>query len=191
MRIESQPDMRGATYHIIIRRSARTTKLVYARRDSIRRYFDPVEDSLRREYFDKPPDNKEARWKLIGDIGRRAAENHRRYAAYTKDSIALKNTQVASRRYVALLDSVFLADDDAFHDFSSVRTVKAKTVMVIHATQYRLYREAAGQPVRKAYMTAPDMDTNPLFVRLLTQTLELYRLSHPNSFMDKRYTRDY
>ncbi|UYZ57387.1 hypothetical protein [Hymenobacter latericus] len=188
--IESKPDMGRTAFLIRVQRGPRVTKLVYARRDSIKRYSDPVQDSLIRELKAMSAANPQLPG-LIHAAGSRLIENQRRYGAYTQDSITLKNAWASNRAYIALLDSVFRADDAAFRDYGSARTVNGRHSVVLHATAYRLYRQATGLPERKAYMTAPDSHTNPLFVRLLTQTLALYRHNHPDSFMAPRYTRDY
>ena len=182
--INAQPDM-GKKFSISIRRNKTIVKLLITKVDSIQQNLikkDPEYINLLRQFGSiKGFDSRDSTTlKLMRDL-----EYYRQqYTVFKKDSIIL--TKRNNKAYFKLLDSIVLVPTD-----SLTQPEKAKKTIFIHPTTVHFIFKGNSILNRDFYVTQPTDKYQPALLRLITNTLDIYRAARPNSFMDKKSTRGY
>lgn len=173
-------------FNILISQTSEDTKIVYSKLDSVNKEMASRDKEVinvmnlyaKSNYLDKP--NSVEGEKFEQELKKLLLK----YSFYTRDSLLLKSND--NKEYSILLDQFHLASKESLEEIAKLNRAGALIGPIV---EVKLNSE--GETSKVLTYISPGSDKHPLIYKLVSETLNLYRKRHPNSFLEKDHIRVY
>lgn len=179
--IDAHASINRMKLNIMIERYDENIKVFYNKLDSIdpqSSESDSKRIQLHKKYAKAKSNSKKER------IINRLKTLSEKYEIYKKDTLIINVSE--NIQYSNLLDTIYKTDKNVL-----IRDRRRGSLIILDGTSFKIRVLENNKVLKDLYIHAPRSDSHPLIYKLISETLDIYRINNENSFLDKKYTNGY
>ena len=179
--IEAHASINGMKLNIKIERDNEEIKIFYNKLDSIDSKSSES-DSKRIRLFKKytKAKSKSKKERTLNKL----KELNKKFEIYKNDSLVFNISE--NTQYLSLIDSIYKTDKKVL-----LRDMRSGHFITLDGTSFKIRVIEENDTIKNLHVHAPRSDSHPLLNKLICETLDLYRVRYPVSFLDKKHTNGY